>query len=102
MMCSAAGIPVLAFHCHSKGMPLTSAPLARRNFLDVVSYVAQMVITVMHLGRLHLSSNFLSVIMALQVLVLWVKVQYFARCVLQPLSLICVLLPTNVAYRLQT
>ncbi|CAL8463844.1 g3378 [Coccomyxa elongata] len=53
------------------------------NFLDIVSYVAQISITVMHLGRLHLASNEVSVLMAMQVLILWVKVQYFAR-VLQP------------------
>lgn len=50
-----------------------------RNFLDIVSYMAQVTITVMHLGRLQLASNGLSVLMAMQVLVLWVKVQYFAR-----------------------
>lgn len=50
-----------------------------RNFLDIVSYVAQITITVMHLGRLQLASNGLSVLMAMQVLILWVKVQYFAR-----------------------
>ncbi len=33
----------------------------------------------MHLGRLELNSNELSVLLAIQVLVLWIKVQYYAR-----------------------
>lgn len=62
-------------HCLTGGLTL-----ARRNVLDILAYSAQIAITVMHLGRLQLASNGLSVIMALQVLILWVKVQYFARC----------------------
>jgi hypothetical protein len=51
-----------------------------RNVLDMVAYIAQVAITVSHLCRYGLTSNVLSVVMSLQVLVLWVKVQYFARC----------------------
>ena len=40
----------------------------------------QIVIAVMHLGRLGLASNTLSVLVAFQVLLLWIKAQYFARC----------------------
>ena len=40
---------------------------------------AQIVIAVMHLGRLRLASNTLSVLVAFQVLLLWVKAQYYAR-----------------------
>lgn len=43
----------------------------------------QTVILIMHLGRLQLDSNAFSIICAIQVLLLWVRVQYFAR-VLQP------------------
>ena len=61
--------------------------LSCRNILDIVAYAAQIAITVMHMGRLELASNGLSVIMALQVLILWVKVQYFARCAACPIYL---------------
>ena len=41
----------------------------------------QVAIAVMHLGRLNVSSDLLSVLMAFQVLLLWInKVQYFSRC----------------------
>ena len=50
-----------------------------RNVLDVTAYSAQVAITVCHLGRLGLASNALSVLMAIQVLILYVKLQYFAR-----------------------
>lgn len=50
-----------------------------RNVLDVIAYTAQIGIAVVHLGRYALTTNVLSVVMALQVLVLWVKIQYFAR-----------------------
>ena len=40
----------------------------------------QVTIAVMYLGRIDLESNFMSIILALQVLLLWIKVQYFARC----------------------
>lgn len=43
----------------------------------------QTVILVMHLGRLRVESNGFSVLCALQVLLLWLRLQYFAR-VLQP------------------
>lgn len=39
----------------------------------------QIVITVLYLGRIRLESNWVSVLVAAQVLLLWVKVQYFAR-----------------------
>ena len=39
----------------------------------------QTAIIIMHLGRLELQSSALSVLLAIQVLVLWIKVQYYAR-----------------------
>ncbi|KAL3141754.1 hypothetical protein ABBQ32_004434 [Trebouxia sp. C0010 RCD-2024] len=53
------------------------------NFMDVVAYVNQIVIAVMHLGRYAVGSEALSVLVSFQILLLWVKIQYFAR-VLQP------------------
>ena len=41
--------------------------------------MVQIVLVVMHLGRIGLASNALSVLVAFQVLLLWVKAQYFAR-----------------------
>lgn len=43
----------------------------------------QTAILVMHLGRLRVESDAFSVLCAIQVLLLWVRLQYFAR-VLQP------------------
>ncbi|KAK9858035.1 hypothetical protein WJX84_009559 [Apatococcus fuscideae] len=54
------------------------------NVMDVAMYINQVAIAVMHLGRFNVSSDLLSVLMAFQVLLLWInKVQYFSR-VLQP------------------
>lgn len=50
-----------------------------RNVMDVSAYALQIVIVIMHLSRAGVDSNELSVIMAIQVLVLWIKVQYYAR-----------------------
>ena len=61
---------------------LGQLPLATsQNLPACVSLCAcvQIVIAVMHLGRLRLASNTLSVLVAFQVLLLWVKAQYFAR-----------------------
>ena len=43
----------------------------------------QVVIAVMHLGRYKVGSEALSVLASFQILLLWIKIQYFAR-VLQP------------------
>ena len=40
---------------------------------------AQIAIAVLYLGRFYLETNAFSVLVALQVLLLWIKVQYFAR-----------------------
>lgn len=40
----------------------------------------QVLITVVHLQRDAVSSNWFSVVLALQCLLLWAKVQYFSRC----------------------
>ena len=40
----------------------------------------QVLVTVMHLTRWHIQDDRTSVLVALQVLLLWLKVQYFARC----------------------
>lgn len=53
--------------------------LSCRNFLDVGAYALQTVIVIMHLSRAGVDSNALSVIVAIQVLLLWIKVQYYAR-----------------------
>ena len=50
-----------------------------RNVMDMGAYWLQAAIVILHLGRLGLDSNELSVVMAIQVLVLWIKVQYYAR-----------------------
>lgn len=39
----------------------------------------QVVIAVMHLGRYAVGSETLSVLVSFQILLLWVKIQYFAR-----------------------
>ena len=39
----------------------------------------QIVIAVMHLGRHAVDSEALSVLVSFQILLLWVKIQYFAR-----------------------
>ena len=39
----------------------------------------QIVIAVMHLGRYAVGSETLSVLVSFQILLLWVKIQYFAR-----------------------
>ncbi len=58
---------------------VTCQGLPCRNVLDVGAYLMQTAIIIMHLGRLELNSNELSVLLAIQVLVLWIKVQYYAR-----------------------
>lgn len=50
-----------------------------RNTIDVAAYGLQTAIVVMHLSRTGINSNELSIIMAIQVLLLWIKVQYYAR-----------------------
>ena len=50
-----------------------------RNVLDLGAYLLQTAIVIMHLSRAGVDSNELSVMMAIQVLVLWIKVQYYAR-----------------------
>ena len=50
-----------------------------RNTVDIGAYALQIAIVAMHLSRTQLKSNELSIIMAIQVLLLWIKVQYYAR-----------------------
>ena len=56
-------------------LPARSPAPAHRGLLEV-----QVLVTVMHLTRWHINSNQASVLIAFQVLLLWLKVQYFARC----------------------
>lgn len=49
------------------------------NTLDMLTYVTQVAITVLHLGRIHLNEDWLSVAMALQCILLWFRLQYFSR-----------------------
>lgn len=65
--------------CQCYGSSLTPVVLSDRNVLDVGAYGLQVAIVVMHLSRAGLNSNALSVIMAIQVLLLWIKIQYYAR-----------------------
>eukprot|EP00877_Chromochloris_zofingiensis_P000357 jgi/Chrzof1/10321/Cz04g37120.t1 len=55
------------------------------NLMDSCCYGLQVLITVVHLQRDAVSSNWFSVVLALQCLLLWAKVQYFSR-VLQATS----------------
>ena len=50
-----------------------------RDVLDVGAFLLQTAIVIMHLSRAGVNSNELSVMMAIQVLVLWIKIQYYAR-----------------------
>ena len=50
------------------------------NGMDILSYIFQITITVMHLGRIGLVSHSLSVVLATQILLLVFKVQFFTRC----------------------
>lgn len=45
----------------------------------VAACLLQVVIAVMHLGRYSVDSEALSVLVSFQILLLWVKIQYFAR-----------------------
>ena len=54
-----------------------SAPCMQ--ILIALMWGGQITITVLYLGRFYLDTNFMSVLVALQVLLLWIKVQYFAR-----------------------
>jgi hypothetical protein len=49
------------------------------NVLDILTYVFQILISIAYFGRWHLKSDALSILSALQVLLLWWRVQYFAR-----------------------
>jgi hypothetical protein len=42
--------------------------------------VLQAGITAMHLGRIHLESGWLSVLVAFQCVLLWFRLYYFSRC----------------------
>ena len=69
MMCS-------GLSCHTS---CHSACIHHLHASDTPGARAQVAIAVMHLGRLRLASNTLSVLVAFQVLLLWVRAQYFAR-----------------------
>ena len=90
--------PCQALNTHVSS-PGVSRGLHCRNFLDVGAYALQTVIVIMHLSRAGVDSNALSVIVAIQVLLLWIKVQYYARQAprgttqLLPLTFPCMHLP---------
>lgn len=50
------------------------------NGIDILTYGLQITVTIMHLGRIGLKSNILSVLLAAQVLLLLFKLQFFTRC----------------------
>jgi len=84
----ADGMPA-ACVCQPGCRPAVRAPdppcVRRARASDARARAPQIAITVMHLGRLGLASNTLSVLVAFQVLLLWVKAQYFARQAPTPL-----------------
>lgn len=49
------------------------------NALDVLTYSLQAGITALHLGRIHLESGWLSVLVAFQCVMLWFRLNYFSR-----------------------
>lgn len=53
--------------------------LSAWNIIDICTYVFQILISIAYFGRWQLHSDALSVLSALQVLLLWWRVQYFAR-----------------------
>lgn len=57
--------------------------LSIRNLIDVITYGLQVMIDVMHLGRLYVGSETLSILIAVQCLLLWLRFQFFVR-VFQP------------------
>ena len=65
--------------------------------MDVGAYGLQTAIVVMHLSRTGINSNELSIIMAIQVLLLWIKVQYYARYPPRNASRDCMLLLLTVS-----
>ena len=65
--------------CSAVAKKCQQAFLLSRHILDLGAYGLQIAIVIMHLSRAGVDSNELSVIMAIQVLLLWIKVQYYAR-----------------------
>jgi hypothetical protein len=53
--------------------------LSAWNIIDICTYVFQILISIAYFGRWQLKSDALSTLSALQVLLLWWRVQYFAR-----------------------
>jgi len=74
-----ANVVRIPLHGHAIAESVTCVNLMCRNVMDVSAYALQIVIVIMHLSRAGVDSNELSVFMAIQVLVLWIKVQYYAR-----------------------
>ena len=58
---------------------LQPIPDLMQSIVKVCSLLWQVGIDVMHLGRLHVRSETLSILVAAQCLLLWLKIQYFAR-----------------------
>lgn len=65
--------------CSAVAKKCQQASLLSRRIVDLGAYGLQIAIVIMHLSRAGVDSNELSVIMAIQVLLLWIKVQYYAR-----------------------
>lgn len=60
----------------------TPAPLPtlqQQNVNDLATYAIQVAIAVMHLGRLSISSDWLSILAAAQCILLLLRLQYFSR-----------------------
>ncbi|KAL3131635.1 hypothetical protein ABBQ38_007932 [Trebouxia sp. C0009 RCD-2024] len=53
------------------------------NLMDLATYFLQVAIALVHLLRLNIRSEYVSILVASQCLLLWLKIQYFAR-VFQP------------------
>ena len=61
----------------AQALPLSCLAANRR--VTLACWLLQIVIAVMHLGRYAVGGETLSVLVSFQILLLWVKIQYFAR-----------------------
>lgn len=60
-------------------MSLIHATPLVQNVNDLATYIIQLAVVVMHLGRLSISSDWLSILAAAQCILLLFRLQYFSR-----------------------
>ncbi|CAL8463282.1 g2816 [Coccomyxa elongata] len=53
--------------------------LVTQNIIDALTYINQVAITVMHLTRRHLNSDIILILMAVQCILLWLRLQFYLR-----------------------